>query len=240
MGHALAQQTDLDQPPGFYDITSVELIEVQPFADPLEPIIPGGDDDTTPPFPKPGPGPTFPPLPGNGGIFRPGGGVFNPVYGNRWMMIGQVVYQLVKENEPMANADTERLSVLPIDENQWDQMEGWTGPHVRTFNLRAKNGFGMNVVNFQYQVILYANGKHNDKGKYLANLQIVPQFVDVSWGFKFDSLVEVGDVMNMGTTEDPIVGMHMQIQYKIHSMMKHSQGIDSFFVKGDSHIEKIP
>ncbi len=258
----------LEDEAGFYDISSVEIVEIQGFADPLGPIAPGADDDdgpvkpfppvptppggdddddTTSPFPPgggtfPPGGGTFPrpnPFPG-GGTFPGGGSIFRPTYGNQWLMIGQLVYQLVRENEPVANSDTERFSVMPIEANQWEKMEGWTGPHVRTFNLRAKNGFGMNVVNFQYQVILYANGSLEDKGSYVANLQIVPQFVDISWGFKFDSDVEVGDVMNMGTVEDPIVGVHMQIQWKIHSMLKHSQGIDSFFVRGDSEIQKIP
>lgn len=154
--------------------------------------------------------------------------------------LGIMVFNLVQANQPQVQAETHRISVLPpATPETWEKMSGWTGPHIRTFQLQSKNRAGSTITNFQYKLIYYANGSLNGKGAYIANLQVVPEVVDVGWGFKFDVGFEVGDIINVGTPEDPIAGLHFQLQWKLHSAMKRVQGIDSYFLTGDSNLTVI-
>ncbi len=237
-----------------------------PPADPWDPFPtpPGGDSgggggDGGPHFPSPdfpeetdGPGsggttPTDPWNPGTGGGFGGGGfgggwggggfGGYGTIPGIQEMVsVGNLVYTLVEQNQPKVSSDTNRISILPNSPEEWENLEGWTGPHVRTFILKSKNRMGGTVLTFQYKIIYYANGNLDGKGKYIANLQVVPEVVDVGWGFKFDSRFEVADIINAGTKASPVVGAHFQLQWRLHSLMKRTQGVDPYYLKGDSDL----
>jgi hypothetical protein len=175
-----------------------------------------------------------------------GGGGYGGGYGNdqrvtvqEMMQLGLMFYSLVELNQPRVKANTARLSILPIDPKKWELMSGWTGPHSSKYRVVMKNLLGVTVVNYEFQVVFYANGAFENRGRFLANLQVIPQRVEVAWGYRMDSNFQVADIINMGTKANPIAGAHFEIQYRVHSLLKRIQGVRSFFVRGTSEIGEI-
>lgn len=230
--------------------------------DPFPPSNPGdggsgggsdGPNFPTPDFPEESDGNTNPTNPsdpwgGSGGTGWPGGSSWGTGWGGGFggygtipgiqelVSVGTLVFNLIEKNQPQVAANTNRISILPNAPEDWENLEGWTGPHVRTFVLKLKNYLGQTVTSFQYKIIYYANGNLNGRGKYIANLQVVPEIVDIGWGRKFDCRFEVADIINAGTKDSPIVGAHFQLQWRHHSWSKRVQGIDSYYLKGDSDL----
>lgn len=217
----------------------------RPAATPTPAPKPNPDDKPSiGPKPGPAPGPTAKPTP------KPGGDssidptdiidvIMDPTAIDKWITIGQKIWAVIVANKPVANVSSQRISVLPMAQQDWAQMENWQGPTVRTFTIAAKNGFGMTVVSQTYTVAYNYGGQYNGKGQFLANATVIPANIEVMWGFSLSSEVEVGDVVNTGTKENPIPGVDLQVKWKMDSVMKHMEGRDSFFVKGDGKMVHV-
>jgi hypothetical protein len=202
-----------------------------------------------PPIPGTNPNPTpTPGIPGDPGI--PGiPGPTNPtppfptsptgIDLNSWITLGEKIWAVIVANRPAANVSTQRVAILPTALSDWAQMEGWQGPAVDTYQMIAKNGFGSTVVSQTYVIARNYGGNLGGKGKFLANATVIPTTIDVSWGYTINALVEVGQTVNMGTKENPVPAIDLQLQWKIDSVLKHMEGRDSFIVKGDGTMVHI-
>ena len=63
--------------------------------------------------------------------------------------------------------------------------------------------------------------------------------VTVSWGFKLNSTVKVGDPLNTGSRIDPIPGLDLSLEWSMSSILKKQQGVDQFFVRGDGVTDHV-
>lgn len=155
---------------------------------------------------------------------------------NTWITLGQKVWQVIVDNKPVANVSTQRVSVLPMAQQDWAQMESWQGPAVKSFTIEAKNLYGATVMSHRYTVAFNYGGKYNGTGNFLANATIIPTEVSVSWGFTLNSQVEVGTVLNVATKANPTAAVDMQVAWKMDSVLKHFEGRETFFVRGDGSL----
>lgn len=156
-----------------------------------------------------------------------------------WIGLGMLAYNIVQSNQPQVLAEVARLSVFPNSKEEWTNMTGWTKPTKRMFHIELRNSLGMKTVQLDFLVTYSARGSLAGKGKYVANLMIRPVNVQVGWGHKFDVRFAAGDFINMGTKENPVVGIDFDVQYRVHTMLKRTQGVKSFFLQGDGKLEVI-
>lgn len=156
-----------------------------------------------------------------------------------WITLGEKVWNLVVANKPVSNVSTQRIAVLPISQPNWQEMENWKGPAVKSFVIEAINGFGSAVISQTYTVAMNYGGQLDGKGAFLANATVIPTNIDVSWGFSLDSSIEVGEAINTSTKDNPTPGIDLQVKWVMDSVVSHSEGRDSFFVKGDGEITHI-
>lgn len=147
--------------------------------------------------------------------------------------LGTKIWGLIAANKPVANVSTNSISFLPSQATAWDQMASWQGPAVKAVRLEFTNGLGMKVVDFVYRVSYNYAGNYAGKGQYIAHMTVIPEFVDVSWGYTFNANVDMGNVVNTGTVEQPVPGAYMQVKWKNDTVVKHLEGVDAFFVKGN-------
>jgi hypothetical protein len=152
----------------------------------------------------------------------------------QWITLGQKVWQVIVENSAVANVSTQRISVLPAAQQNWLEMENWRGPAVHTFTLSAQNGFGATVISHTYTLAFNYGGQLGGKGAFIANATMIPTAIDVSWGFKLNSKLEVGEPVNMGSKESPRPGVELSIKWDTNSIIGSPlKGTESFFIKGD-------
>ena len=156
-----------------------------------------------------------------------------------WITLGQKAWQVVVANRPVLNVTSARVSVLPVDKTQWARMSGWQAPVARSFTLTATNLMGLEVVSQTYTISYNYGGQLNGKGAYLANATIIPSSITVAWGYTLDSSVEVGQIVNLGNTENPVPGIQLQLKRSIKTILKQDDDVDAFFIKGTGGLQQI-
>jgi hypothetical protein len=157
-----------------------------------------------------------------------------------WVTLGKKVWEIVVANKPVVNVSTQKVSVLPQAQTDWRMMSNWSPrPFAKTYVIEARNGYGASVIKHAYTVAFNYGGKFNGKGAFLANATIIPSQVEVAWGYKLNSKVQVGEAVNTGDLDSPIPGVNLELQYKIDTVIKHSSGRDNFFVMGNGRVEHL-
>lgn len=163
--------------------------------------------------------------------------ILNPSNIPGWIALGKKAWEVVVKNQPVLNVSTQRVSVLPQEQPNWGKMENWKAPAARSYTISAKNGYGAETIKHTYTVAYNYGGQVNGKGAFLANATIIPTQVDVAWGYTLNSNVEVGQILNMGTVDNPTPGVDLQLKYSMKTLLKKSQGVDSFFVGGNGSLK---
>lgn len=151
----------------------------------------------------------------------------------RWITVGQKLWDVIRNNQPVINVKTQSVSVLPDVSPAWTEMETWRGPMAKSYTIAAKNLYGATVISHTYTVAFHYGGSLNGRGQFLANATIIPTNVDVSWGFTLNSQVNVGQPLNTGTRANPVPGVDLGLEWSMSSILKKTQGIDQFHVRGD-------
>ncbi len=151
----------------------------------------------------------------------------------KWVTLGQKLWELIKNNQPVVNVKTQTVSVLPLSKPNWSEMETWQGPAAKSYTVAAKNLYGMTVISHTYTVAFHYGGSIGGHGKFLANATIIPTNINVAWGFTLNSQVVVGQPLNTGTMKDPVPGLDLGLEWSMSSILKKSQGVDQFYVRGD-------
>lgn len=146
--------------------------------------------------------------------------------------IGKEVWQIVKKNRPVYNVTMDQIAVIPQKVECWRFLEGWNPPTVRRYRTTFKNLYGVAVVDFQYKVLALTGGSYRGQGKYLARVAMIPELLDVSWGYEFNATVGVPTVLNYGTVVDPVASVELELTYTVDTVFKHTQNTANFLVKG--------
>lgn len=166
----------------------------------------------------------------------PTGSITDPFGIQSWITIAEKVWKIIVDNQPTATVATKRVSVLPVAQQDWQQMENWKGPMVKSYEVKGKNLLGMTVMSLTYTVAYNYGGQINGQGAFLANATIIPSDVYVAWGFKLEVDAEVGDTVNMGDKNAPIPGVDIGTHWKVGSVMTKAEGRDVFFLKGNGEM----
>ncbi|MCB0406973.1 MAG: hypothetical protein KDD34_02150 [Bdellovibrionales bacterium] len=150
---------------------------------------------------------------------------------------GKQLWQIVVDNRPVVNVKEYSANALPRGVKCWTDLELWKAPRYKTYQVTYENMMGMSVVDFEFQLFYSYGGKVNGVGSYLANVAVTPMNLDVLWGFTFDATVEVGNVLNIGTKDDPTAGIEMAMKWNAKSPLNDSRGQIRYFVQGDGKAE---
>ncbi len=151
--------------------------------------------------------------------------------------IGQKAWQLVLDNKPVLHTKTPVAHALPKGLTCWTDLEKWSNPQMRSYEVLYTNGFGQEVVKFRFRLHHTYGGRKAGTGRYIANATILPSQVDVNWGYKFNAILEVGKPVNIGTNENPVAGLEMNLRWKVSTLLKESQSSVHFFVTGDGDVQ---
>jgi hypothetical protein len=156
---------------------------------------------------------------------------------DKWVILGEKIWQLIVDNRPVANVSTQRVQIVPqASLNNWETMTAWRGPALHSFKIEATNLLGMVVMSHTYTVAFNYGGQYLGHGAFLANATVIPSNVTVAWGFKLTSALEVGQAVNTGSLVEPVPGLDLQVKWSMDSVLKHMEGRENFFVKGTGQV----
>ena len=112
----------------------------------------------------------------------------------QFMTIGEKIWKIIASGKPVLNiAETKAINVLPVGAGNAItalDLGHWSLPQVKNYKIVVKNGFKMNVVDFEYKVFYSYGGSYDGTGSYLAGVSVGSTYVKAKWGFKVD--VDVG------------------------------------------------
>lgn len=217
-------------------------------------IPPPGD------LPKPPSGPVInppingggdkPPVPGvNGTATDPNAG-FNNTMGqinttldtlDKVVNLVEKIFAIIEKNQPVVNITTNYANAVPFGTSHWTQLQGWSRPATKKYAFSMKNTYGSEVVKVVYQVHYTHSGNFQGKGKFLTGVTVEPISVTTAWGYKVTLISEVPDstIANVGTHEDPIASMQVQLKWTVHTMVKDITAKSIYYVQGDNVLQEI-
>lgn len=156
--------------------------------------------------------------------------------------LGEKIYKIAEKGRAVVTLKYEPINVLPISDgeivNPLD-MENWSIPMSKKYRIKFINKLKMVVIDFIYSVNINYGGQFQGSGRYLSGVQIVPELVDVAWGFNFDASFGLISLVNHGTKENPIVGATLLLNYSINNLVSNIQNKVSFHVTGSGEIHKF-
>lgn len=244
---------DLNDPRYFtIDESSIMIEEITDKGGTLPGSGPTGGPQAGPQLPKPPTGPIINPPVNPGGPVKPGDPTApttptGPTVGETLQTIDQVVnlaekiWNIIKANAPVVNIAVNYANAVPFGTSHWTQLQGWSKPMTKKYAFSMKNGFGSEVVKVTYQVHWTPQGNYNGKGKFLTGVTVEPINVQASWGYTVDLLAQVPDstVANVGTSEDPIASMQVQLNWKVSTALKVIEQKAIYYVQGDGLLQEI-
>ncbi|HBB66878.1 MAG: hypothetical protein A2X28_10230 [Elusimicrobia bacterium GWA2_56_46] len=155
--------------------------------------------------------------------------------------IASKVWNIIQQNAPVVNINTQYAAAVPQGITSWNQLSEWKKPKSYIYGFRAKNLYGMSVVDVKYKVIFTPGGKYQGKGRYLTGVTVVPTKVNVSWGYRFSLAAQVPDstVINEGSGEDPLASLQLKTAWRISTAIKSFDGASVYYIRGDGGFEEI-
>eukprot|EP00178_Gracilaria_changii_P021629 TRINITY_DN64149_c0_g1_i1.p1 TRINITY_DN64149_c0_g1~~TRINITY_DN64149_c0_g1_i1.p1 ORF type:complete len:264 (+),score=40.53 TRINITY_DN64149_c0_g1_i1:48-794(+) len=154
--------------------------------------------------------------------------------------IAKKVWDFLKEGEPVMNIDEDYGDAVPKGIERWDQMYGWSAPSSKSYRHVWKDGFGREIFVITYRVMWTHEGKvEGSDGLYVHQAQMVPAEVKVGWGWTVNAQCKVPEVLNTGTNDAPVGGIHLRLVYTLGSIMqKHHRQLD-YFVEGNGSFKDL-
>lgn len=156
------------------------------------------------------------------------------------VLIGEKLIPIIKAGAPVVNVRRDAVSVIPQGVRAWDELAGWKAPATKVYSVTAKNYLGLTVVDLRLKVSAMYGGGMDGKGKYLANVIVVPSSIYVLWGFTLDVWTENRDPVNTGSKSAPVAGLGFDVRFKYGNVLNLQEGAQDYFVKGDGSIQENP
>lgn len=160
---------------------------------------------------------------------------------DRIVNLAEKIWSIIERNQPVAEINVKYANAVPYGIQHWTQLQGWSKPKTVKYSFVAKNAYGMRVVKVVYQVHFTYGGNYQGKGKFLTGVTAEPISVETAWGYKVSLTAEVPDstIANVGTHDDPIASMQLQLKWKIHTVIKDLEQKAIYYLDGTGKIKEI-
>ena len=157
---------------------------------------------------------------------------------------GKEIYKIVEAGKPVINTTYAPISVLPFGTKYGKEitpmnLSSWKAPKFVKFKVTYKNGYNQQVVDFTYNINMSYGGKFDGKGAYITNAQIVPENINVVWGYTFNAKMSLVGLTNTGTDEEPIAGATLVLSYSVSTLIKEDRNNITIFIGGDGVIQQM-
>ncbi len=134
--------------------------------------------------------------------------------------LGKSIWTIIEKNAPVANTDYDFATALPAGIKSATQLSGFSDIQHKSIRMYGENAFGMKVYDITYTLISQFGGTYEGRGKYLSTVSVIPSEISVLLGYKLDLKVTNAAVVNVGTSQDPVGSVALNVGLKIDSPLK--------------------
>lgn len=160
--------------------------------------------------------------------------------------VGREIWTIVEANRPQVDVSNQYWSAVPKGLTDWTDLEGWDAPKGTVYRFTAKNLYGMTMVDVTYSVMRRTGGSYRDaqdrvRGEFLTGVTVEPLRVDVGSGYRLDltARMDSSNIANVGTRENPIASMSPQLDWRVRTVLKDSQGRSLYYLTGDGQFREL-
>jgi hypothetical protein len=153
--------------------------------------------------------------------------------------LGKKVWNVIELGRPVVNIKTDIATAMPQGARCWMDLARWKNPESKTYKVTFENGFGAEVVSFEYRIVYLYGGEVKGKGKYIGYTTTVPANIRVQFGFNLELASNVPTVYNLGSNSNPVGGLQMDLKWKVSTVMTDNRGASSFTIDGNGNFKKL-
>lgn len=151
---------------------------------------------------------------------------------DRIINIGQKIWTVVEKGKPISNYTNLKATALPENATKWDQLENWQKPRSKIIGITYKNAYGIEVVRFIYRIVFLYGGSARGVGQYIGYAAVEPLEITVAYMYTFNARASVDAVYNMGSSQNPLAGMILNINWTVETVLKKSTMTHSYVLDG--------
>lgn len=153
--------------------------------------------------------------------------------------IGKKVWGIIEMGRPVYNIKTDVAHALPSGIKCWATLENWKAPRSQSWKVTYENQLGGKVVEFVYRVSFIAGGQYKGVGHYITQATVDVAALYVAWGYKFNVEGSVPSVFNMGTRDNPLAGMQMNMKWTVDTVINHHEKNQQFYINGLGEMQQM-
>jgi len=147
--------------------------------------------------------------------------------------LGKQVWDIVKKGKPVANVEFDYANALPRGIVDVAELNGFSDLQFKSYRISAKNLYGASVYNIVYTMVHQFGGSYDGQGSYLSTVSIIPSSVTVLWGYTVDYKVAKVAAVNVGTAENPVGSLLMDLKFKVSTVLKSHETNTLVQFRGD-------
>jgi len=153
--------------------------------------------------------------------------------------IGTKIWNVLEKGKPASNYLQKRATAVPQNITSWQQLEGWSNPKSKYYEISYKNVYGIEVAKLVYKIIYLTGGQYKGSGRYIGYVSVEPQEFKTAYLYSFNVQAAVESVYNKGTSQNPIAGMIINIQWTISTMLKKETQSYSYHIDGTGQFQDL-
>ncbi|CAF0883379.1 unnamed protein product [Rotaria sp. Silwood1] len=152
---------------------------------------------------------------------------------NQIMNTGRQAWSIVDKNRAVVDIQTSYGNGIPGHITDPFELQSWSSPPAsHSFTVNVNNRLKQRVFQFTYALQFMYGGSLDGKGAYLDRVTVIPSRISVAWGFVFNASVQIASVHNVGTRDEPIAAVHVELHYRLAGL-NVVERTESFHVRGD-------
>lgn len=147
--------------------------------------------------------------------------------------IGTKIWNILEKGKPVANYQKiPKATAVPQNITAWQQLEGWENPQSKYYEITYKNLYNIEVAKLVYKIIYLTNGSYKGQGKYIGYVSVEPQEFNTAYLYTFNVQAAVESVYNKGTSQDPLAGMIININWTVSTFLNKETQSYSYHIDG--------
>ena len=133
--------------------------------------------------------------------------------------LGKKIWAVVENGRPVVNVSSVYANAIPAGARSSD-LENFSELQFQSIRHQGVNLYGVTVYEVVYTLVHRFGGTFQGRGAYLEGVTVLPQKVEVLWGYNVDLKVEQVSAVNTGSSENPVASLAMQTSLNVRTVLQ--------------------
>jgi hypothetical protein len=147
--------------------------------------------------------------------------------------LGKKMWKVIENGRPVVTVRHQYANALPFGVRA-GELENFSPLQFRSYRHSGVNFYGATVYDVTYTLAHRYGGQYEGRGAYLESVTVLPQEVEVLWGYTVNFLVEDVSTVNLGSRENPIASIAMETTFEVKTVLQELRLKNLHEFRGDA------